>query len=130
MRGGGMRGGMDPEAMQQAMAETRRLAATPRQIGLDLSETSTSILPDGGTPLALELDHDPVPVFDGTGEIQASAKWTKRGLEIFRKVPNGGEVLDRYQVDEAGLLVLRREVTMMEGRPPIRVKLVYRRTES
>jgi hypothetical protein len=136
MPGGGMRGGMpgggmmDPEEMGRAMEEIRRIATTPRSIGLNLMETAVSAVFDGSVPFQVEFDADPVSVFDGSRELIASAKWTKRGIELIRAIPNGGEVKDRIQLDEEGLLRVRREVTAIQGRSVVEVKMVYRRTET
>jgi len=128
--GGGMGGGMDPEEMRRAMEETRRIAGTAARLDLTLSPETTELAQDSTPPLSLELEAEPTSVFDGMGEIQASAKWTRKGLKIEREIPNGGEVVDTYTLEEGGRLILRREVRMLRGRTEVRVKTVYRKEGS
>ena len=125
-----MGGTVDPEEMRRAMQETRRIARTSRRVRLVLNPTGATLAQDSVPPLTLALEAEPTSVFDGQGEIRASAKWTSSGLEIQREIPNGGEISDTYTLDEEGQLVLRREVRMMRGQNEIRVRTVYRKDDS
>jgi hypothetical protein len=125
---GGMGGQrMDPEEMQRMREQMWSLAAPARELGLSLTETSTTLLADGSPPLVLTLGADPSVAMSGAGEIRATARWTSRGLEVSRAIPNGPEIEDRYTIDDEGLLIVRREIEMMQGRTGFDLRLVYRK---
>jgi len=114
MPGGGMGGTqMDPELMRATMDALRTIAEVPAEISLLLREETVTFATDAAYVLVLELGADEVEVLQGNATLFGSARWKKEGLEIEREAEMGAGVKDKISVDEAGRLIIEREIDLM-----------------
>ncbi len=106
---------MDPESMMLVMRTTQAMARTPTDLNLTLRPSSVGVVFADSTKLALPLSREETKFIQGGVDVIATAKWTKTGLEIERKVDGGGGVKDTFYVDEDGRLLLKREIEPLRG---------------
>ncbi len=128
--GGGRRGGggqMDPEEMRRSMEVIRRMAEVPRRLILDLEPEAVTLTEGGSGALVLPLGAGREDILQDGVTLFGSAKWTEKGIEISRELRQGGGVRDKISINEAGDLILVREIDLM-GRG-VDGTLVYRRNE-
>ena len=78
-----------------------------------------------GSPIILTLGAEKEEVLQGPTTLLGTARWKKDGLEIKRELEMGGGVKDMIGVDDAGNLIVKREIDLM-GRT-VKGTLVYRR---
>ena len=116
---------MDPEERQQAMEAIRQLARVPGDLVLALQPETVTLTQDVANVLLLTLGAEKERVLQGGAVLMGTAKWTKNGIEVNRETEAGGGVKDSFSLDEAGNLVVRREIDLM-GRT-VKGTLLYQR---
>jgi len=128
--GGGMRGGMaggemDPEERRRSMEALRALSEVPGEISLSLRPEAITFTQAAANVLVLNLGAGKEEVLHGGLALLAEARWTKNGIEIDRETGQAGGIKDRFNLDENGNLILKREIDLM-GRS-VKGTLVYQR---
>jgi hypothetical protein len=126
--GPGGAGNVDAEEMRRVLETTRLITRTHTELLLTLRPESATLRPADGVPLVLPLSGEEQSVVRGEAEYFAAAGWTDEGLLIERKVDGGGRVTDKIQVDQAGRLVVEREIDALRG-GTVKGTLVYERKE-
>lgn len=125
--GGGMpRGEMDSGEMMRSMEALRSFARPPDHISLELQPETVNLSGDDMDPLLVPFGSEAEQVTQNGVTLNATADWTKDGIEVYRQMQRGQGVRDRYQLGQDGRLLLKREIMLM-GRSA-KATLVYLKT--
>ena len=111
--------------MRRSMEAIRGLAQAPAELTLVLRPENVTLTEDAKNLLILTLGADKERIVQGGAALLSAAKWTKDGVAIERESEVGGGIKDKISLNEAGDLVLEREIDLM-GRS-VKGTMIYRR---
>jgi hypothetical protein len=118
-------GEMDSGEMMRTMEALRSFARPPERISLQLQPETVNLSVNGLDPLLVSFGSEAEQITQNGVTLNATADWTKDGIEVYRQMQRGQGVRDRYQLGQDGRLLLKREIMLM-GRSA-KATLVYQK---
>ena len=103
---------MDPEEMERILRAMETISRTPEVLSLNLQPESVTLTQDNQV-LVLAFGGEEEDFQVGEVTLVGRANWTSDGIEIDRLGQRGQGVRDRFQVNEEGNLILKRDVSFM-----------------